>query len=86
MISQGKENHKKSLEKSLHLPYNRVVINPGVAQLVARQLWELDVVRSSRTTRTKGAQMQRICAFCFDRCDSNCNTDCQWQSGGRAAT
>ena len=26
---------------------------PGVAQLVARQLWELDVVRSSRTTRTK---------------------------------
>ena len=25
---------------------------PGVAQLVARQLWELDVVRSSRTTRT----------------------------------
>ena len=26
---------------------------PGVAQLVARQLWELDVVRSSRTTRTR---------------------------------
>ena len=26
--------------------------SPGIAQLVARQLWELDVVRSSRTTRT----------------------------------
>lgn len=26
---------------------------PGVAQLVARQLWDQETVRSSRTTRTK---------------------------------
>ena len=43
--------------KNLDFPVCRGIMAeieyPGVAQLVARQLWELDVVRSSRTTRTK---------------------------------
>ncbi len=50
----------KKIDKSVNLIYNDLVIElskslifPGVAQLVARQFWELDAAGSNPVTRTK---------------------------------
>ena len=47
--------------------YNTETIFPGVAQLVARLLWEQDAASSSLATRTKKAEMAKpSLLFSFD--------------------
>ena len=40
-------------ERGIITPQTQNFIFPGVAQLVGRQLWELEAARSNRATRTK---------------------------------
>ena len=50
---QKEKNYGWALDSARKNPYNSCVAHPGVAQLVARLLWEQDAGSSSLPTRTK---------------------------------